>query len=164
MCTHQYNGTSSLFCSDVRCRHTCVLVCADWVAYYNDPLKEKLLNVISLEISLSKLSKLVQAPSVVRKVDWIDSVWPRHLKRLQRCRDNNMCVTILHAHVHTYTCISHMRIHAYVQCTRVDTCGFITRTPNTYTQHAYTCIHISMHITCTLTHTFFVTTFVCVCV
>eukprot|EP00041_Stephanoeca_diplocostata_P011327 m.186246 g.186246 ORF g.186246 m.186246 type:complete len:1172 (-) comp18491_c1_seq79:3356-6871(-) len=61
-----------------------------WVAYYTDPSKEKLLNVISLEISKTRLGRMIRAPEVVRRIDWIDKVWPVELKQQQRHRDNRM--------------------------------------------------------------------------
>eukprot|EP00127_Corallochytrium_limacisporum_P006949 Clim_evm3s239 gene=Clim_evmTU3s239 len=49
-----------------------------WVKYYNTPYekKSKILNVISLEFSDTKLRNVVQSPSVVRTLDWIDKHWP----------------------------------------------------------------------------------------
>ena len=54
----------------------------NWANYYNQPTEERtqILNVISLEFSDSKLADLVQSPGVVRKVDWVDNIWPRELK------------------------------------------------------------------------------------
>lgn len=48
---------------------------SEWVTYYNDPEKEKLLNVISLEISRTKLGKLIRAPDVVRQVSVFFLLW-----------------------------------------------------------------------------------------
>ncbi|XP_045465756.1 jmjC domain-containing histone demethylation protein 1-like isoform X2 [Harmonia axyridis] len=55
----------------------------EWQKYYEDKEKDKLLNVISLEFSHTKLENYVQSPTVVRQVDWVDNVWPRHLKESQ---------------------------------------------------------------------------------
>lgn len=55
----------------------------DWQRYYDDPNKERLLNVISLEFSHTRLENYVQAPRIVRLIDWVDTVWPRHLKDQQ---------------------------------------------------------------------------------
>ncbi|XP_024084550.1 jmjC domain-containing histone demethylation protein 1 [Cimex lectularius] len=55
----------------------------EWQRYYEDPNKEKLLNVISLEFSHTKLENYIQTPSIVRQIDWVDCVWPRHLKEAQ---------------------------------------------------------------------------------
>ena len=40
-------------------------------------------NIISLEFSNTKLDNQVTAPRIVRQIDWIDKVWPRHLKEMQ---------------------------------------------------------------------------------
>jgi F-box/leucine-rich repeat protein 10/11 len=47
-------------------------------AYYlaNRTADHKLLNLISLEISATRLSGKVQSPNLVREVDWIDKCWP----------------------------------------------------------------------------------------
>ena len=36
----------------------------------------KVLNLISLEVSATRLSSKVQSPTLVREVDWIDKCWP----------------------------------------------------------------------------------------
>ncbi|XP_048411937.1 lysine-specific demethylase 2B-like isoform X11 [Stegostoma tigrinum] len=58
---------------------------SQWVKYYETPEmeREKLYNVISLEFSHTKLENLVKRPNVVDLVDWVDNVWPRHLKEKQ---------------------------------------------------------------------------------
>ncbi|KAK0093438.1 hypothetical protein PV326_013533 [Microctonus aethiopoides] len=55
----------------------------DWQKYYEEPEKERLLNVISLEFSHTKLENYVQSPTIVRQIDWVDTVWPRHLIEAQ---------------------------------------------------------------------------------
>lgn len=39
------------------------------------------LNVISLEFSDTNLMTYVKSPNIVRLVDWIDNIWPQHLKK-----------------------------------------------------------------------------------
>lgn len=58
---------------------------AQWGRYYETPPseREKLYNVISLEFSHTKLEKLVQRPASVDLIDWVDNMWPRHLKERQ---------------------------------------------------------------------------------
>ncbi|XP_042193617.1 lysine-specific demethylase 2B isoform X3 [Callorhinchus milii] len=58
---------------------------SQWVRYYETPEaeREKLYNVISLEFSHTKLENLVKRPTVVDLVDWVDNMWPRHLKEKQ---------------------------------------------------------------------------------
>lgn len=55
----------------------------EWQQYYEDPNKTRLLNVISLEFSHTKLDNYIQSPSIVRDIDWVDVVWPRQLKEAQ---------------------------------------------------------------------------------
>lgn len=61
----------------------------DWEDYYfqestnESGEKKRVLNVISLEFSSTKLDSMVEAPKVVRQIDWVDNVWPRHLKEGQ---------------------------------------------------------------------------------
>lgn len=47
-------------------------------SYYlaNRTADHKILNLISLEFSATKLSARVQSPILVREVDWIDKCWP----------------------------------------------------------------------------------------
>uniref|UniRef100_A0AAQ5YDJ8 [histone H3]-dimethyl-L-lysine(36) demethylase n=2 Tax=Amphiprion TaxID=80969 RepID=A0AAQ5YDJ8_AMPOC len=65
---------------------------AQWTRYYETPpsQREKLYNVISLEFSHTKLENLVKRPSTVDLIDWVDNMWPRHLK--ERQRDSTNCI------------------------------------------------------------------------
>ncbi|GAA5912839.1 hypothetical protein JCM8208_006441 [Rhodotorula glutinis] len=51
-----------------------------WADYYEDPSRDKVRNVISLEVSDSRLGEMVTAPELVRKLDWVDTVWPDDMK------------------------------------------------------------------------------------
>jgi len=75
---------------DVRTQKNMEMTMAEWTTYYEDPAKERLLNVISLEFSRTRLEPLVEAPSVVRQLDWVERVWPRHLKKMQTEATNVM--------------------------------------------------------------------------
>lgn len=55
----------------------------EWQQYYEEPEKTRLLNVISLEFSHTKLDNYVQSPKIVRSIDWVDVVWPKCLKEAQ---------------------------------------------------------------------------------
>ncbi|KAK7087382.1 hypothetical protein V1264_021442 [Littorina saxatilis] len=55
----------------------------EWVRYYLNPERDRLLNVISLEFSHTRLENYVESPTLVRQIDWVDRVWPRHLKDCQ---------------------------------------------------------------------------------
>ncbi|CAL8356944.1 unnamed protein product [Merluccius merluccius] len=63
---------------------------AQWRRYYDTPAseREKLYNVISLEFSHTKLENLVKRPTSVDLIDWVDNMWPRHLKERQRDSTN----------------------------------------------------------------------------
>lgn len=68
---------------DVNTQKNIEMTMKEWQRYYDDPEKERLLNVISLEFSHTRLENYVQAPRIVRQIDWVDVVWPRYLKELQ---------------------------------------------------------------------------------
>ncbi|XP_044152535.1 lysine-specific demethylase 2A isoform X2 [Bufo gargarizans] len=65
---------------------------AQWAKYYETPdeEREKLYNVISLEFSHTKLENLVQRPATVDQIDWVDNIWPRHLKERQTESTNSI--------------------------------------------------------------------------
>uniref|UniRef100_A0A7N6AE83 [histone H3]-dimethyl-L-lysine(36) demethylase n=1 Tax=Anabas testudineus TaxID=64144 RepID=A0A7N6AE83_ANATE len=65
---------------------------AQWTRYYETPpaQREKLYNVISLEFSHTKLENLVKRPFTVDLIDWVDNMWPRHLKERQRDSTNSI--------------------------------------------------------------------------
>ncbi|XP_015787809.1 lysine-specific demethylase 2A [Tetranychus urticae] len=62
----------------------------EWCQYYENPVRDRLLNVISLEFSHTKLDSMVESPTIVRQVDWVDWVWPRHLKLQQTVSTNSI--------------------------------------------------------------------------
>lgn len=49
-----------------------------WAAYFRTPQhdRDRILNVISLEVSGTPLGDLVERPRFVRDMDWVDMVWP----------------------------------------------------------------------------------------
>jgi len=51
-----------------------------WVDYYESKGAKKVRNVISLEVSQSKLGRLIRRPQIVRELDLQDSVWPTELQ------------------------------------------------------------------------------------
>ncbi|CAL1539070.1 unnamed protein product [Lymnaea stagnalis] len=51
----------------------------EWTEYYNSPNRDKILNVISLEFSGTKLTEHVVPPSIIRQVSWARNVWPEQL-------------------------------------------------------------------------------------
>jgi F-box/leucine-rich repeat protein 10/11 len=55
---------------DVNTQKNVEMSMKEWQRYYDDPNKDKLLNVISLEFSHTKLENYVQTPTVV-SICWI---------------------------------------------------------------------------------------------
>ncbi|KAL4957952.1 hypothetical protein BDW69DRAFT_135452 [Aspergillus filifer] len=51
-----------------------------WADYYESTGDKVVRNVISLEVSQSKLGKLIRRPKIVRDLDLQDAVWPEELK------------------------------------------------------------------------------------
>lgn len=68
---------------DVNTQKNVTMTMREWQEYYDNPVKEKLQNVISLEFSHTKLDQYVQSPEIVRLCDWVDVVWPKQLKDAQ---------------------------------------------------------------------------------
>ena len=50
-----------------------------WADYYENPNNKVVRNVISLEVSQSRLGRLIKRPKIVRDLDLQDSVWPEDL-------------------------------------------------------------------------------------
>ena len=59
-----------------------IMTLEEWTRYFELPpqKRKKILNVISLEISDSELSKQITRPLFVRELDWIDHVWPKEIR------------------------------------------------------------------------------------
>jgi len=70
---------------DCTTQRNCEMTMKDFEEYYTNADRDpnKKLNVISLEFSFTKLEPYVVAPKAVRQIDWVDNVWPRHLKEQQ---------------------------------------------------------------------------------
>lgn len=51
----------------------------DWASYFETPAaeREKLLNVISLEVTGTRMEEMVAAPAMVAESDWVERDWPR---------------------------------------------------------------------------------------
>jgi len=63
----------------------------DWEEWWTAPDRDETkLNVISLEFSHTRLDSQVVAPRIVRQIDFVDNVWPRHLKDQQEDTTNDM--------------------------------------------------------------------------
>lgn len=68
---------------DVQTQKDIEMSMKEWCKYYESKHKDKLLNVISLEFSHTKLDQLVDSPMIVKLLDWVDLAWPRFLKQSQ---------------------------------------------------------------------------------
>ncbi|XP_061465543.1 lysine-specific demethylase 2A isoform X2 [Rhineura floridana] len=70
---------------DVNTQRDIEMTMAQWARYYEtrEEERQKLYNVISLEFSHTRLENLVQRPTTVDLIDWVDNMWPRHLKESQ---------------------------------------------------------------------------------
>lgn len=51
-----------------------------WADYFESPEREKVRNVISLELSSSPLKDKVCSPKFVRQIDWVEQHWPGDLR------------------------------------------------------------------------------------
>lgn len=51
-----------------------------WANYYESPTRERVRNVISLELSLTPLRDKVVSPRIVREIDWVENHWPATMK------------------------------------------------------------------------------------
>ena len=78
----------------------------DFEEFFTDPDRDDTkLNVISLEFSQTRLDAHVSAPKVVRQIDFIDNVWPRHFKDQQDDSTNDMS-KMLYPKVQKYALMS----------------------------------------------------------
>lgn len=51
-----------------------------WSDYFMSSRKDRIRNVISLEITNTPLGSTIQRPRIVRELDWVDRFWPDELK------------------------------------------------------------------------------------
>ncbi|CAO3695769.1 unnamed protein product [Rhizopus stolonifer] len=51
-----------------------------WADYFSNPVRDRIRNVISLEITGTRLAEKITRPQVVREMDWVDLVWPKERK------------------------------------------------------------------------------------
>ncbi|KAM9704936.1 lysine-specific demethylase 7A [Menidia menidia] len=49
---------------------------SEFIKYFTNPNRPKVLNLISLEFSDTKMAKLVEVPDVARKMSWVENYWP----------------------------------------------------------------------------------------
>ncbi|XP_071439404.1 histone lysine demethylase PHF8-like [Hetaerina americana] len=66
-----------------------------FIRHFKNPKRTKVLNLLSLEISSTPLSSLVEAPYIARKLDWLNHVWPTDVgedKTLTRPQVEKYCL------------------------------------------------------------------------
>ncbi|XP_043572245.1 lysine-specific demethylase 7B-like [Chiloscyllium plagiosum] len=61
---------------DVARQADCKMKLQEFVDYYTALHRTKVLNVISLEFSDTKMSELVEVPDIVQKLSWVENYWP----------------------------------------------------------------------------------------
>ncbi|CAG9533234.1 unnamed protein product [Cercopithifilaria johnstoni] len=67
---------------DVMTQGSRQMMLSDFVDYYESPSAERkdLLNLLSLEFSLTPLSKRVRGPTLAQEIDWVELYWPKDLR------------------------------------------------------------------------------------
>lgn len=73
---HYVGSEKEIDVIDVTRQADCKMKLGDFVKYYYSGKREKVLNVISLEFSDTRLSNLVETPKIVRKLSWVENLWP----------------------------------------------------------------------------------------
>ncbi|XP_034250698.1 histone lysine demethylase PHF8-like isoform X2 [Thrips palmi] len=64
----------------------------DLVHYYRQPVRRRILNVISLEFSDTAMNNLVDAPLIARQIDWVNYVWPDDDNDCERPKVQKYCL------------------------------------------------------------------------
>ncbi|XP_053961055.1 jmjC domain-containing histone demethylation protein 1 isoform X1 [Anastrepha ludens] len=90
---------------DVNTQKNLQMTMKEWQQYYDNPQKDRLLNVISLEFSHTRLDNYVQCPEIVRQIDWVDVVWPKRLKDAQK-EGTNVLGEMMYPKVQKYCLMS----------------------------------------------------------
>lgn len=90
---------------DVNTQQALTMTMKDWCEYYENPARDRLLNVISLEFSHTKLENYVEAPLVVRQLDWVETAWPQHL-RMAQAESTNLIEKMKYPKVQKYVLMS----------------------------------------------------------
>ncbi|XP_037948315.1 jmjC domain-containing histone demethylation protein 1 isoform X2 [Teleopsis dalmanni] len=90
---------------DVNTQKNLQMTMKEWQHYYDNPQKDLLLNVISLEFSHTRLAKYIQSPEIVRQIDWVDVVWPKQLKDAQK-EGTNVIGEMMYPKVQKYCLMS----------------------------------------------------------
>ncbi|KYO38899.1 histone lysine demethylase PHF8 isoform X1 [Alligator mississippiensis] len=73
---HYVGADKEIDVIDVARQAGCRMRLGDFVDYFCGAARDKVLNVISLEFSDTRLSNLVETPRLVRKLSWVENLWP----------------------------------------------------------------------------------------
>ncbi|KAG0055010.1 JmjC domain-containing histone demethylation protein 1 [Gryganskiella cystojenkinii] len=71
----------------------------DWADYFKTEPKERVYNVISLEISGTSLADRIQRPKIVRELDWIENFWPKDLAPTEFPKVQLYCLMSVFYHI-----------------------------------------------------------------
>ncbi|XP_045144848.1 lysine-specific demethylase 7A [Echinops telfairi] len=73
---HYVGGGKVIDVIDVARQADSKMTLHNYVTYFMNPHRPKVLNVISLEFSDTKMSELVEVPDIARKLSWVENYWP----------------------------------------------------------------------------------------
>ncbi|MGH0130429.1 UNVERIFIED_CONTAM: hypothetical protein FKN15_042421 [Acipenser sinensis] len=73
---HYVGGNKVIDVIDVARQADSKIKLCDFVEYYYKPYRPKVLNVISLEFSDTKMADLVVVPDIAQKMSWVENYWP----------------------------------------------------------------------------------------
>nr|XP_033782294.1 lysine-specific demethylase PHF2 isoform X1 [Geotrypetes seraphini] len=62
--------------TDVTKQKECKMKLKEFVDYYYSTNRKRVLNVVNLEFSDTRMSSFVEAPDIVKKLSWVENYWP----------------------------------------------------------------------------------------
>ncbi|XP_060759795.1 lysine-specific demethylase 7A isoform X1 [Neoarius graeffei] len=73
---HYVGGHKVIDVIDVARQADSKMKLSEFVKYYYQPQRPKVLNLISLEFSDTKMAELVDVPEIAREMSWVEKYWP----------------------------------------------------------------------------------------
>ncbi|XP_053506248.1 lysine-specific demethylase 7A isoform X1 [Ictalurus furcatus] len=73
---HYVGGDKVIDVIDVARQADSKMKLREFVKYYYQPVRPKVLNLISLEFSDTKMAELVDVPDIAREMSWVEKYWP----------------------------------------------------------------------------------------
>ncbi|XP_027016591.1 lysine-specific demethylase 7A isoform X2 [Tachysurus fulvidraco] len=73
---HYVGGDKVIDVIDVARQADSKMKLSEFVKYYYQPERPKVLNLISLEFSDTKMAELVEVPDIAREMSWVEKYWP----------------------------------------------------------------------------------------